>query len=231
MADYEDAKATFERLLYEELIPAFCSDPQRRCDRSTFVAASNHLGELDSRDFMEAWNAGFMEHSGRGLYRTVNGGASEQFFWTGRNVPGRRSFTLWMEPLITVAALGRLHRRYDWPKRLLRAQSVDWAFDLVAMRPGESNEYIAGEIKKTRCEVDHLVELMEHFGCHPDLAEPAKSGKARNAYKKMAALRLRRAPIFWAVGPDGYSRIFNVTYDGGGVSLSPDGDALLKFMN
>ena len=230
MVDTESATADFECILYNQLIPAFCDDPKRRCDISTFVAASNRVVEQDARDFVDAWNAGLIEHQGHGRYRAAQSAASEQFFWTGRNVPGVRSFTLWMEPVITVAALGRLHHRHQWPKHLIGTQSADWAFDVVTVLPDRQGESIAGEVKKTRREVDQLIALMEHFGREPDFIEPTNSGKERNAYKKMAALRLRRAPIFWAVGPDGYNKVFRVAYnDDGSVNLAPSDDSALNF--
>lgn len=225
----KSAIADFESILYQRLIPEFCEDPNRGCDIAHFVRESNRLGERDARDFVEAWNAGLIEHQGRGLYRATNSAASEQFFWEGRKIQSPRSYTLWMEPVITVAALWRLHHTHKWPKHLIGTQSLDWAFDLVAMLPAEPSEYIAGEVKKTSREINHLIELMQHFACTPDAPTPS-SGKLRNAYKKVAALRARKAPIFWAIGPEMFSKVFRVTYHVGGiVDLAPVDDRVLRF--
>ena len=224
-----NAIAEFESILNQNLLPDFCGDPQRRCEVANFVSKSNRVTERDARDFVAAWNAGLMEHQGRGLYRAAKSAASEQFFWEGRNVPGPRSYTLWMEPVITVAALGRLHHVHKWPRHLIGTQSVDWAFDLVATLPAGQSEHIAGEVKKSVKEVEQLVELMLHFARTPD-AEVPSAGKPRNAHKKVAALRARQAPIFWAVGPDMFSRIFQVVYHpDGSLDLEPTTDDILRF--
>lgn len=219
----------FESILYQRLIPEFCEDQNRCCDIANFVRTSNRLGEQDARDFVEAWNSGLIEHQGRGLYRAANSAASEQFFWEGRKANVPRTYTLWMEPVITVAALGRLHHTYHWPKHLIGTQSVGWAFDLVAILPAKEGEFIAGEVKKTAQEVDQLIGSMLHFARTPDAPAPS-SGQQRNAYKKVCALRARNAPIFWAVGPEMFSRVFRVAYRADGiVDLAPVDDSALQF--
>jgi len=207
----QNALIAFQQLLYDQLVPEFCGDPKRRCDPSTFNRASVRVSEHDAHYFLKAWEGGLLRHAGRGIYHASRGAAGEQFFWTGRNVPGARSFSLWLEPIITVAALARLHFDFEWPQDLIGTQSVDWSFDLVAFRPDMRDEWIAGEVKKTKGEVDQLLALMEAFGRDPSLPIPA-SGKARNAYKKVAGLRARRAPVFWAVGPDGLSKVYLAEY-------------------
>jgi hypothetical protein len=126
-------------------------------------------------------------------------------------MPMPRSFTLWLEPIITVAALARLHRDFGWPADLVGAQSTDWAFDLVGFRSGSKNEYLAGEVKKSATEIAQLIEFMIHFSQDPSLGAPS-SQKARNAYRKLEELRARHAPVFWAVGPGGISKAFQVEY-------------------
>lgn len=210
-----DPAAAFQELLSSVLVPAFCADPSRSCTPASF-RGSSAVSAFDARWFLRGWEAGLLQHRGRGLYRAPRSAASEQFFWTGSKVEGVRSFTLWREPVITVAALARLHLEFGWPATLIGTQSVDWAFDLVAFRPGDTTEAIAGEVKKTVREVDDLIELMTQYGRDPTLAEPT-GGKARNAWRKVAALRARAAPLFWAVGPDGYGRVFRVRRDDAGV--------------
>lgn len=224
----ESSRIAFERLLYDRLIPEFCSDPKRRCEPSTFDRASVRVRESDAADFLRAWNAGLFEHRGRGLYRSATSTVSEQFFWTGRNLPGARSFKLWLEPVITVAAFARLHFDYGWPHHLISTQSVDWAFDLVARLPDREHEFVAGEIKKTEAEIDQLLVLMKEFGRNPNLPVPA-SGKARNAYKKVLALRRRQAPVFWAIGPGGFSKVHAVEYGADGAIDLAEGPHALRF--
>ena len=55
-------------------------------------------------------------------------------------------------------------------------------------------------------------------------------GKERNAYKKLAALRARKAPIFWAVGPDRAGAVYRVAYaPEGEVTFAEAADDLLRF--
>lgn len=177
------SRDAFERLLFDFLIPEFCGDPIRRCDVSGFRKASIEVGKEDARYFLMAWEGGLIEHQGRGLCRASRSAASEQFFWEGRKASKRSSFTLWLEPVITISGLARLHFDYRWPKHLIGTQSSDWAFDLVTFLPSSPNEIIAGEVKKARSEIDELIRLMQDFGQRTG-ATPPSSVKARNAYKK-----------------------------------------------
>lgn len=206
-----DFQGSFRKLLHDELIPQFCSDPLRNCDVNGFQHGTAHVADIDVLDFMRAWTGGLIHHEGRGLYRASRSAASEQFFWTGPRKSTPRTFSLWHEPVITVAALARLHFDFMWPKSLIGTQSCDWAFDLVAF-PHESDcEQIAGEVKKSVAEVETLIRLMKEIGSNPELAAPLP-GKALNAYKKVVGLRARKAPIFWAVGPNKCSHVFHVHY-------------------
>lgn len=206
------AQSDFETLLYDKLLPEFCSEPSRHLQVSSFRQESMRVSEADARYFLLAWRAGLIEHEGRGIYRAAMSSTGEQFFWEGPKAAKPRPFTLWLEPVITVAALARLHFDFGWPKDLIGCQSPDWAFDLVASLPDQFSEHIAGEVKRSSKEVDDLIAYMVGYGANPSATEPLESGKQRNAFKKVVALRKRRAPIFWAVGPDGDSRAFRVRY-------------------
>jgi len=205
------SREAFEALLYDILLPAFCSDPRRGCEIKGFDRASIKVSEYDAALFLKAWEHNLVTPIRPGLYRTSAGRAGEQFFWEGQRGPGVRRFTLWLEPIITIGSLARLHFEFGWPKHLIGTQSFDGAFDVLAFLPGSDDEFIAGEVKKTVREAELLLDLMFAFGRDPTAPEP-RVGKERNAYKKIAALRARKAPIFWLVGPDGYSCVLKVTY-------------------
>jgi hypothetical protein len=220
-------KSTFEDLLYDRLIPEFCSDAARGCEVSGYRGSSSNISDEDAHYFLRALEAGLVHHDGGGRYRCPQSATFEQLFWEGRKGLQPRPFTLWLEPVITIAGLARLCFDYAWPIELMGTQSADWAFDLVTMLPGQRSEHIAAEVKKTGKEIDDLLRLMCHYGNDPQAPEP-KSGKERNAFKKVQALRLRRPPIFWALGPAGSSHVFNMRYRQGGllVFLTADESAL-----
>ncbi|WP_284312095.1 hypothetical protein [Labrys miyagiensis] len=147
--------------------------------------------------------------------------ASEQFFSSGRKntatgeaiAKEARSVTLWLEPVITVATLARLHFEFGWPKQLLGMQSADWAFDAMAFLSSDASaEHIAGEIKKTDAEVEKLIQFMQALSRSIDPATASPRGAEKNAFKKVKALNLRKPPLFWAVGPNGLSYVFEVGY-------------------
>ncbi len=56
---------------------------------------------------------------------------------------------------------------------------------------------------------------MAEFGISPGEPRPTKQ-KEKNAYQKVAGLRARRAPLFWAVGPENYNYPYRVLYEGDG---------------
>lgn len=205
----------FNALLFHELIPEFCSDPSRCMDVVSFVSSSNRTTEADAEDFLRAWNAGLCVNQGRGQYLIGQATVKEQFFWSGTKRAEGRPFTLWMEPIITVAAIGRLHLDYLWPISELGSQSKDWAFDIVAQRQS-GGQAIAGEVKKSRLEVDDLVDLMGRYGSEPDAPVPV-IGKRRNAFKKVASLRAHPTELLWVVGPARYEYVFSLQYDNDGL--------------
>ncbi|MCL6684094.1 hypothetical protein [Sphingomonas alba] len=202
--------------MHSKLIPEFCGEAGRNCQPDGFVASPVQVSDVDARYFLMAIEAGLLEHLGCGRYKAAASSAFEQFFWEGRKALEPRPFTLWLEPVITVAGLARLHFDHGWPKESIGTQSADFAFDLVTFLPGNSTESIAGEVKKTAREIDDLVTLMVEYGRAADIEAPT-AGKERNAYMKVAALRRRRPPIFWALGPDGLSRVFKVQFGAGDV--------------
>ena len=206
-----NARTEFDKLLADRLYPDFSSDPSRRAGALGFVAKSNCVTEVDARDFLRAWNAGLPVHQGRGQYLVGAGRVHEQFFWSGAKAAENRTFTLWLEPVLSMGAIARLHLDHGWPVAHLVAQSSDWAFDIVALAPDGTSQAIAGEVKKTRVEVDDLLDRMVAFGASPHAPEPGP-GKLRNAYKKVESLRNWRPPILWLVGPAHYEKVIEVEY-------------------
>lgn len=201
----------FERLLDDTLIEDFVGAPDRNMHAASFRRCSLKLSDYDAAQFMRSWNSGMLDHYERGRYRFRENGSIEQFFSSGPKMESPRSFSLWLEPVISVGAMGRLHFDFGWPEGRIATQSRDGAFDVIAFRPDRENEHIAGEVKKSASETQHLIELMTEFGLDPQASEP-RSGRTRNAFKKVSALRKRQPPIFWAIGPDRVSEVFKVRY-------------------
>jgi len=211
-----DRIARFDRLVRETLVPYYCTNPRMNCQPSGFDEGRKAVDPVDIDYFLMAWDSDLLYPIGEGQYGAPLGSASEMLFWEGPKDKNPRPFWLWLEPIITFGGLARLHLDFNWPAENLGAQSPDGAFDIVAHSDPNSPERIAGEVKKTKREVDRLIDLMVEYGADP--AASALAGeKGRNAFKKVQGLRARQAPIFWALGPAGYSRAFAVRYDGDGA--------------
>ena len=204
----------FQERMLTVLVPQFCDDPTRGWGRAGFTPDWNLVGTLDAEDFLYALDANLVEHVGRGQYNASLSNAKEQFFWSGSKASYPRKFTIWAEPVITVAVVGRLHRDYGWPTEFIGMQSKNGAFDFLTKTLGlPSRNYIAGEVKKTAQELKQMVEQMQYYGKRPYEVAPEKH---KNAYRKVLGLREWKAPIFWAVGPDRLSMVFQMSYSADG---------------
>ncbi len=108
--------------------------------------------------------------------------------------------------------MARLHLDYGWPIEAIGMQSSDWAFDVVAYdRNDLTTVCIAGEVKPTSNQLDTLVANMKSCfarGEHDDCLVTSR----KNAHRKVVGLQRCRAPLFWAIGPGGDSRVFEVAH-------------------
>jgi hypothetical protein len=231
-SDPTDDLTSFKNRVLDDLLPKYCDDPSRGWGSAGFKQPDwSKVSKLDAKDFLRALDANLVEHVGRGQYLAPRSGAKEQFFWEGAKNVTPRPFSLWMEPIITVAGLARLHFEYGWPSKFLGTQPPGWAFDLVAYnRLDLVSEHVACEIKKSTSERDQLVRLMQKFGGNNVQSEASMSGPEKNAFRKLEALRDRKVPIFWALGPGGAGDVFRMVYgEGGLVTFNPASEHDLRF--
>lgn len=214
----DQMNAAFRDRILNDFLPTFCNDPSRSWDAAGFKQEWHKICEVDAADFLRGIDGELVKHEGRGLYRAPRSHASEQFFWSGAKQKTPRAITLWVEPIITVAVLARLHFDLGWPKELIGTQSKDWAFDVTTYLPVNPQvEHIACEVKKSVTEIDQLIEHMIRFGKITDQLVPPKAKKELNAFRKLRALRCRRPPLFWAAGPARSGYAFKVGYSGEGI--------------
>lgn len=204
----------FRKRVIEELLPTFCDDPARGFDSSVLVPSAIAISELDAHNFLRAIDSRLVVDTGGGRYRSARSQANEQLFWEGSRKVVPRPLTLWLEPVITIATVARLHFDLAWPLHCLGMQSKDYAFDFVAYEG--DRVVIAGEVKKSSREIDTLVEHMVEFGRAGAQEAPPKGDKRLNAFQKWRALRGSAIPIFWAVGPNDYTKAFRVNYHADG---------------
>jgi hypothetical protein len=216
-----DARQEFWRRLREEWLPAYCNDPKRRYAIEGFDAGSKTVSEQDARDFLRAIDQKVVSVDSGGRFRMPQSKTHEVLFWEHSTLISPRPITLWLEPIITIAAVSRLHLDFGWPIDCLGMQSADSAFDLTSFKPPDfENEYIAGEVKDSAKQLDRLLAHMNQCCAEGD-SECSAPKTRKNAHRKVVGLKRCRAPIFWAIGPGGDGRVFEVAYgDDGRIVLS-----------
>jgi hypothetical protein len=227
----------FKRRVSERLLPELCE--AYGYDTAGFKPDWSRITEDDGKDFLWAMDHDVVVQCGRAGYRAPRSGSTEWFFWEGQKAIVPRPLSLWAEPIITVAVLGRLHRDYGWPVGLLGCQpsagsvaaAHHHAFDFVAYGDeADGVGQILGEVKKTSAEVRKLIKSMirlsEDF--EPAASEPEKA--LVNAYRKVQRLAETRAPILWVVGPYPESHVFAVDYAKGRPKLAPASHEALSYI-
>jgi hypothetical protein len=204
----------FKQRILTDLLPQFCDDPSRLFGLEGFKADWSKITDVDAADFLRGLDAELVQHIGRGQYIAPRSAAKEQFFWEGDKKTLPRPITLWLEPIITVAGIARLHFDSGWPVALIGAQTRDWAFDFAAYGDGsDGTERIACEVKKSVKELTALVDTMKQFAAEGVASEVGLSKHQLNAFRKLEALRKREIPIFWALGPGKVSQCFEMAYN------------------
>lgn len=123
------------------------------------------IEEPDAYDFMDAVDHGLVTYE-KGAFVAACSRLKEYMFWEGLRTGVPRRLTLWLEPIITIAGLRRLQRDFGWPPDRLGMQSSTWAFDFVGYAADQETEVIVCEVKRTKREVDSLLELMELHALH-----------------------------------------------------------------
>lgn len=216
----------FTKRLQAEWLPTFCSDRKRQFSPSGFKESSVSVTDFDAGNFLKAIDSGLVYDAGGGRYHCARSNAQEQIFWEGWKSTKPRSLTLWVEPVITIATMARLRFDFGWPAEVLGMQSKDGAFDFAVYRSATAEiERIAGEVKKSKAEIDELVFQLRAYGQTGATAPSSALPKHINSFKKWTALLRCRAPLFWAVGPGDYTRVLDVQYSPAGTAVFSDVDA------
>ena len=215
-------------------LQAFCNAPKRtgkNLSADGFSEKSiDNLTAIDARDCLRAIEKGIVIDDGNGQFTVAQSKAKEQLFWEGKKTlpPEPRPIFLWLEPVITFAAMTRLHETYNWPKECLGMQTKDWKFDMAVHMPESKPTdpaYILGEVKTTIGQIDLMVECLlffrfkdhEEFDSAFEVIRKSDSNlrtlnkdKLKNSHRKWCSLLANRPQLFWALGPGGYSRVFEV---------------------
>lgn len=218
----------FRERVYSEWLEPFCD--QRGYAHGGFVHSSlEKLSEADARDFMDAVDHRLVAHQS-GSFEAPCSNAKEYLFWEGASNISPRRLTLWLEPVITIAGLRRMQRKFGWPAERLGTQSLTYAFDFVGYQADQRTELVCCEVKPTRRAIDLMIILMRK---HPGITKEALvdfKPADRNALKKVIALSESKCHTFWALGPDNYGHVFAVTRKvGGEVTLTPATESSLYF--
>ncbi|TCK07174.1 hypothetical protein [Marinobacterium mangrovicola] len=206
----KDIITAFTDRLQKEWLPSFCNAPHRKYPLDGFKLSSiERLHEFDALWFMQAVDDGLVSES-KGSFVAPKSSAKEQIFWEGEKSVIPRPITLWIEPIITIGALARLHVEYGWPIDNLGAQSKTWAFDLVCYENASNKELVACEVKKDMKEIEKLLAFMNEHCRNPPLNADPENSVEKNAYRKVQSIRRSWPKLFWALGPNGNGQVFCV---------------------
>ncbi len=214
----------FKRRLTNSWLPAYCHDHGRRYAEAGFRLESVDIAEIDGVDCLDAIDNGVVFDIGGGRYRASRSTATEPLFWEGSRSATVRPITLWREPVITFAAVGRLARDFNWPKHLLGTQPSGWAFDLAAHLPQDPARYrILGEVKKSASEFRRLVSELKQLAIDPNTTSVSE-----NTMKKWLAIADLKPQVVWLIGPGRIEQVLEVTHKSGThVSLNECSSSLL----
>lgn len=215
----------FNHRVVAEWLPEFCNDPKRNYSTEGFCVKPNELSEKDAKDFMRAVDEEVVSVDAGGRFRMPQSKAFEAIFWDGGKTVTPRYISLWVEPVVTIAAMARLHFDHGWPLHCLGMQSKEFAFDIMAYHPTDNAQaLIAGEVKATRRDMDDLMKRLHHCCTQGHHDCPAAS---RNAHKKWEGLHRHKAPLFWALGPGQNSRVFKVGHGSDSAIVLTEADNTL----
>lgn len=218
----------FNALVLREYLPKFC-DYYGYPVAGFRVDTLGRINEYDAMWFLQALRTRTVVQQ-QAFFSSALSGAREQIFWQGSKSISPRPITIWVEPVITIGAAGRLHSEFCWPQDLIGLQSKkSWAFDLVAYSRTLA-PLVACEVKKTRREIDYLIQAMIGYLSQPPLKEEPTTNRLRNAYRKVVGLRQMRPRLFWALGPDNYGKVFRFVQNAGAHTTrldEVDHDALI----
>ena len=121
-----------------------------------------------------------------------------------------------------MGTMARLGLDFGWPAEVLGMQSKDWAFDFVVYHSSDTSERIVGEVKKTAVEVDSLIADLSSYGKTGATAPLSSDARHLNSFKKWVSLVKSKVPLFWAVGPGNYTRLFEMHYAADGTATFSD---------
>lgn len=203
----------FETGVMEHWLPSFCSARADDITKEGFkVETIKRISEHDAHWFLRAIKNGYVTEKD-GIFTNPRFQAKEQIFWEGKKGDVPRALTLWAEPVITFGVIAKLIEDFGWPLDLVGAQSeYPWAFDFVCYRRDGTEYDVAGEVKKSKAEVEKLIELMLGFSQQEPMEIEPRSGSERNACRKVKGIRVNRPRMFCAIGPDGHSRTFEIEW-------------------
>jgi hypothetical protein len=178
-----------------------------------------NLSEYDAKWFMRAIDDGLVVES-KGDFLAPRSSAKEMIFWEGSKMKNPRPITLWIEPIITIEALARLNKEFGWPSSNLGTQSKTWEFDLACYSGALQKEHIVCEVKKTPKEIEKLLHFMQHYSAKEVQTIEPENATERNAYRKVQGIRKTWPILFWALGPNNDSHVFEIVRSEGSEMFS-----------
>lgn len=213
-----NAKSLFRARFLDAWLPSYCNAPHRKFSPGGFDQNTlNKVAPSDAYWFLRAIDLGLILEQD-GFFVAPMSKAKEQIVWEGSKNVTPRPLSLWLEPIITIGALARLHEVHGWPKERLGMQSKDYAFDLLGYS-SDGKAIIACEVKKAERELDQLIARMKKFMQERPASSADVESSSINAFRKVQSLVRSPPDVFWAVGPGGHEKVFLVEADAAASSM------------
>lgn len=186
-------------------------------DAAQYVFDSTNISRIPDFDiawFFRAIEAGYLSELPNGDFIARQDGGVERVYWhlnkSDPQGPGR--VTAAVEAIIAIGAVARMVEQFGWEADRIGLQfkwGRHWPFDLT-IREADGGIGIQCEVKTRAAEVDSLCQYLQNIlnGAPPVAKLPAKT---KSNFEPKAMCLIETPPkVFWALGPDGYEKVFRV---------------------
>ncbi len=213
-------------ILMEELFEEFCKDPDKGLEGARFVKNYKDIAPADAADFVFGfyrWVAGgALVDDGFGRYRTLRRGAQ----WYPFHVVNKKATPIRLgirtSAILKIAVLERLYRDLRWAPEFFSHDEPwkgKWPVDLLGYDPATDKRTVGCEVRAElttpqKDGIDDFLERIQQYGSDPDSVPVEPSREDESTLATLKFLRAYKVPFFVAAGPDGYRRLFRMSYRG-----------------
>lgn len=227
------AREELARRIHDDWLARYLADYER--EPGGYRGGEELISELDAMWFLRAFDEGIVRLLPKARMLLPASRIKAMIFWSGSTKVTPRPASLHREGILSAGMAARLHLEFGWPIASLgfeyppdQPREGRRAFDLAAVEP--SGEIaLAGEAKKARHELDHLLQIMESCGQRGAHEHQRTERGVANGHRKWQGLVRCRPSVFFTFGPEEDWSIFSVEYGkDGSLALEPASSEQLR---